>query len=181
MIRPPRHNANSAASATTAAPEINRIVWFLQFRHARPGPPAENPGQQFQTAVPGPETEHTIHRDEASTPRGPPRDRPGFASKPGSRDRPEAVHAHARRPSAPVRVHDHAGRAEHELRLRTVSPAQGDRREADQWVPPRVGAVTDAAFRSVVGTAKANGASFRGTVQFVLSARQPRGAFAGVE
>jgi transposase len=42
------------------------------------------------------------------------------------------------------------------------------------------GAETYAAFRSVVSTAKANGASVLDTVRFVLSARQPRNALAGV-
>ena len=42
------------------------------------------------------------------------------------------------------------------------------------------GAETYAAFRSVVSTAKANGASVLDTVRFVLSARQPSNVLAGV-
>lgn len=42
------------------------------------------------------------------------------------------------------------------------------------------GAETYAAFRSVVSTAKANGASVLDTVRFVLSARQPRNVLTGV-
>ena len=42
------------------------------------------------------------------------------------------------------------------------------------------GAETYAAFRSVVSTAKANGASVLDTVRFVLSAKRPANVFAGV-
>ena len=42
------------------------------------------------------------------------------------------------------------------------------------------GAETYAAFRSVVSTAKANGASILDTVRFVLSAPQARRVLAGV-
>ena len=42
------------------------------------------------------------------------------------------------------------------------------------------GAETYAAFRSVISTAKANRASVLETARFVLSARQPRNALAGV-
>ena len=42
------------------------------------------------------------------------------------------------------------------------------------------GAETYAAFRSVVSTAKANGASVLETVRFVFSARRSGDAFAGV-
>ena len=42
------------------------------------------------------------------------------------------------------------------------------------------GAETYAAFRSVVSTAKANGASVLDTVRFVLSAKRTANVFAGV-
>ena len=50
----------------------------------------------------------------------------------------------------------------------------------DEWVPLRVGAETYAAFRSVVSTAKANGASVLDTVRFVLSDRWPANVLAWV-
>ena len=59
-------------------------------------------------------------------------------------------------------------------------PLNGVFPKGDQRVPLRVGAESYAAFRSVVSTAKANGASVLETVRFVLSAPRARKALAGV-
>jgi hypothetical protein len=58
--------------------------------------------------------------------------------------------------------------------LRTASPFQRDLPQGHPRVPLRMGSATyAAAFRSVVSTANANGASVLDTVKFVRSAKRP--------
>jgi hypothetical protein len=65
------------------------------------------------------------------------------------------------------------GRAVHEQRVREKPAAQRDLPQDDQLLPLRVGTGDlRRAFRSVVSTAKANGASVYDTIRFVLSTKR---------
>src|ERR1700687_4883148 len=97
--------------------------------------------------------------------------RPDHFGGPDRGARTQAAQAHARQPGTSVRVHDNVpytnNISERHLRPSVIFRKVTNGFRCD-W-----GAETYAAFRSVVNTAKVNGASVLDTLRFVLSTKLP--------